>query len=77
MIGHVLVCILLASSACMSQDEIPTVRMIRAYGANNEMLPPIVMLNSELEHDVGSSYATIEFDLTAPTIPNVYARATH
>lgn len=77
MIGHILVCILLASSACMSQDEIPTVRMIRAYGANNEMLPPIVMLNSELEHDVGSSYATIEFDLTAPTIPNVYARATH
>ncbi len=77
MIGHILVCILVASSVCMSQDEIPTVRMIRAYGANNEMLPPIVMLDSETEHDVGSSYATIEFDLTATTIPNVYARATH
>ena len=77
MIGHILVCILVASSVCMSQDEIPTVRMIRAYGANNEMLPPIVMLDSETEHDVGSSYATVEFDLTATTIPNVYARATH
>ncbi|MBC8125322.1 MAG: DUF5103 domain-containing protein [Candidatus Kapabacteria bacterium] len=51
--------------------------MIRAYGANNELLPPIVELSGEAEPEVGSAYATVEFDLTASTIPNVYARATH
>ncbi|MCX6141177.1 MAG: DUF5103 domain-containing protein [Candidatus Kapabacteria bacterium] len=77
MIRHVLVGILLSASLCLAQDELPTVRMIRAYGGTNEQLPPIVMLDSEAEHEVGSPFATVEFDLAANTIPNVYARATH
>lgn len=77
MIRWVLVGLVVASTLGWSQDEIPTVRMIRAYGGNNESLPPIVMMDKDVDKNLGSEYATIEFDLTAQTIPNVYARITH
>lgn len=52
-------------------------RMIRAYGGTNEALPPVVILNAEKSGDVGSEAVTIEFDISAPSIPNVYVRIVH
>jgi len=69
--------LLIAASVCLAEDEAPTMRMIRAYGGNNEQAPPIVSLGDDRNPLVGSPYATIEFDLAAFAIPNVYARARH
>ncbi len=53
------------------------VRMIRAYGGSNEALPPVVVLSAEKGGDVGSNSVTVEFDVSASSIPNVYARIVH
>ena len=52
-------------------------RMIRAYGGTNEVLPPVVILNAEKAGDIGSSSITVEFDISSAAIPNVYARIIH
>lgn len=67
----------LGALACGAQEELPIVRMIRAYGGTNEQLPPIVMLDTESARTIGSAFATVEFDLSAFTIPNVYASVRH
>ncbi len=61
----------------MALEDAPIVRMIRAYGGTNELLPPVILLGNDASADVGSSHATVEFDVSARAIPNVYARAIH
>ena len=58
--------------------DVPRIRYIRAYGGDNEMAPPVVLMNNTNDPGtVGSSYATIEFDISSSIIPNVYARIVH
>jgi len=66
----------LSISTC-AQDGDVTLRMIRSYGANDERLPPIVVLKSSEANEVGSEFVTVEFDVASHSIPNVYARITH
>lgn len=60
-----------------AQDGDVVLRYIRCYGANDEHLPPVVVINSSESNDVGSEFVTVEFDVAAQTIPNVYARIMH
>ena len=77
MIGRLIVALLLFSTVVRAQDGDVTLRMIRSYGASDERLPPIVILSSTESNDVGSDFVTVEFDVAAQSIPNVYARITH
>jgi len=56
------------------------VRMIRAYGLDDERKPPIILLNNgglTLTSPLGSTYITIEFDIKADVPPNLYAKFYH
>ncbi len=77
MIWQFVCCLLLLSMHLQAQDGDVVVRMIRCYGANDERLPPVAVINSSESNDVGSEFVTIEFDVAAQSIPNVYARITH
>ncbi len=58
--------------------DVPRIRFIRAYGGTNEQAPPVILLNKVNDpQTIGSAFATVEFDIAAGTIPNVYARITH
>ena len=58
--------------------ESTQLRFIRAYGGDNELAPPVVLITETDDPSiVGSSYATIEFDIRSEIIPNVYARLVH
>ena len=60
------------------QLETTQLRFIRAFGADNELLPPIVLLSETDDPSiVGSRFTTIEFDIRSEIIPNVYARLIH
>lgn len=58
-------------------DDATIVRMIRAYGGTDERMPPIINMRSSDNQATGFPFATVEFDVSASTIPNVYARLTH
>jgi hypothetical protein len=63
---------------CRSEEFPAQLRYIRAYGADNEMLPPVVLLRELGEKtQIGSAYATVEFDVKSGTIPNTYVRLVH
>ncbi len=54
--------------------------MIRAYGGNDETLPPIVFLETPgttANLPFGEAYITIEFDVDAPVPPSFYAKFVH
>lgn len=66
-----------AETEAFNPDE-TVVRYIRAYGGSNELSPPIVLLSgNSTAAGIGSSVATVEFDISAPIIPNVYAQIVH
>ena len=69
------ICLFLLQGEGIASDVV--LRMIRAYGGTNESLPPVVVLNADKPGDVGSPSVTIEFDVSAAAIPNVYARIIH
>lgn len=77
MMGWLIGLLLLVSMRLSAQDGDVVLRYIRSYGANDERLPPVVILNSTESNDVGSEFVTVEFDVAAQSIPNVYARITH
>lgn len=77
MIWRLAVSFLVMSTYVFAQDGDVVLRMIRSYGANDERLPPIVVLNSSEANEVGSEFVTVEFDVASQSIPNVYARITH
>lgn len=53
-------------------------RFIRSYGADNEQLPPVVLISEGAVPEISASaYATIEFDIQSTVIPNLYARLIH
>lgn len=64
-------------------DEIePKTRVvfIRAYGADNENNPPIVLIRdgkSKINPQIGEEYITIEFDVDAPVSPSLYVKFIH
>ncbi len=72
-------CLAVASSTLLyGQESEVAVRYIRAYGADNELLPPVLLLNENSDPaQPGSAYATVEFDVRASHIPNVYVRLIH
>lgn len=74
-----LLCLCLLSTASAQVDEsFVTVRFVRAYGGTNEAAPPIVLMRLVDDPTViGSAFATVEFDVSASNIPNVYARMVH
>jgi hypothetical protein len=74
-----LIIFLSATLAAAQQPEPSTlVRFIRAYGGTNEQAPPIVLMRLVDDPSVpGYPFATIEFDVSASNIPNVYARMIH
>jgi hypothetical protein len=58
----------------------PQIRMIRAFGGDDEKEPPVILLNnpqSAIKAPIGNSFITIEFDIKAPVPPNLYARFVH
>lgn len=58
--------------------DTPQLRFIRAYGGTNEQAAPIVMLRGNgTAATVGAAFATIEFDVSAGIIPNLYAHIVH
>ena len=73
----------LSTSVALAQEDAidvdaPQLRFIRSYGGTNEMAPPVVLLQEVDDPSiVGSSFATIEFDISASTIPNLYALLVH
>jgi hypothetical protein len=84
----IVLCLLLCQGAAAAQDDgaslpaidvdAPQLRFIRAYGSDNEVRPPIVLLKEADDPSiVGSAFATVEFDISASTIPNVYATLVH
>ena len=77
MIWQIIFCLVFCSAQLPAQDGDVVVRMIRSYGAADERLPPVVVINSSESNDVGSDFVTVEFDVAAQSIPNVYARITH
>jgi hypothetical protein len=53
-------------------------RFIRSYGGDNEQLPPVVLISEGAVPEISASaYATVEFDIQSPVIPNLYARLIH
>jgi len=63
-----------------ADDERPVLRMIRAYGGTSEFQPPVVAIegpNSIAAPVIAQRFATVEFDVSAANIPNVYVRVTH
>ena len=75
--NHVIVILLLAITGVQGYGADVVLRMIRAYGGTNEALPPVVILSAEKGGDIGSSFVTVELDVSAASIPNVYARILH
>lgn len=62
----------------LAQETSATLRFIRAYGGNNELLPPVVILAQNVDPgQVGSATATVEFDISSSHIPNIYVRLVH
>lgn len=64
----------------VAQQEVTqaTVRFIRGYGSNNELLPPVLVLSENVQPgELGSSTITIEFDVSSSHIPNLYVRLFH
>ncbi|MBI5326097.1 MAG: DUF5103 domain-containing protein [Ignavibacteriae bacterium] len=58
----------------------PVVRMIRAYGKDDEKLPPIINLDNKkniANLPFGEDYVTIEFDVDASVPPSYYAKFVH
>ncbi len=75
-------CLLISIPASSQEGEIDLnasiMRFIRAFGGDNEMAPPIVLIgDADSDDRLGSSYATVSFDLRASVIPNIYARIVH
>ena len=59
-------------------EQSPTIRFIRSYGMNDELLAPVVLLGDiSIPSIAAYSFATVEFDVQCRTIPNIYARAVH
>jgi len=73
------VCVVFIVTPQISSSTDVALRFIRSYGANNELLPPIVSLGGASEDVQGyvSEFATVEFDLRSNNYPNVYARLIH
>lgn len=65
----------------VQEPDVCTMRMMRCYGARNELLPPIVLISTKdrraLSVDVGSTSVTIEFDLLCNVAPAVYLKFVH
>ncbi len=57
----------------------PQVRMIRAYGKDDERLPPIIINNTKNTANLpfGEQFITIEFDVDAEVPPGFYAKFVH
>ncbi len=57
----------------------PSVKFLRIYGGDNELLPPVVLLSndSNIETDIGSEYITIEIDVDSRSLPGLYAKFIH
>jgi hypothetical protein len=56
------------------------IRMIRVYGAQDEINPPVVLIQPDrnsVTAAVGEKSVIIEFDVDAPVPPNLYARFVH
>ncbi len=73
------VCVLAYAGALRgAPDGSVALRSIRAYGADNELQPPVILLapvGNALK--VGWDYATVEFDVQSSTVPNLYVRLIH
>ena len=72
--------LIVAVTVGSADDERPVVRMIRAYGGTSEFQPPVVAIegqNSIAVPAIAQRFATVEFDVSAANIPNVYVRVTH
>lgn len=72
--------IIVAASSLHAADDHAVVRMIRAYGGTNEFRPPVVAIQAPGSidaPDITQQFATVEFDVSADNIPNLYARIVH
>ncbi len=72
--------LVVAATVSWAQPPDPSVvvRLIRAYGGANEQAPPVVLMRLVDDPTVpGYDFATIEFDVSASNIPNLYARMVH
>ena len=79
-LATILAVIVAASAGINAQEEAPIVRMIRAYGGTSEFHPPVIAIegpNSINSPDIAKRFATVEFDVSAGNIPNVYVRIIH
>ncbi|MBN9398786.1 MAG: DUF5103 domain-containing protein ['Candidatus Kapabacteria' thiocyanatum] len=73
-------CGVLPGMAAQADDDATAViRFIRAYGSKDERMPPVVLMDSPTtsQQIIGAQFATVEFDVQAATIPNLYARLVH
>lgn len=71
---------LVVNTAAASDDDAPIIRMIRAYGGTSEFQPPVVAIegpNSIAAPTLAQRFATVEFDVAASNIPNVFVRLVH
>jgi len=70
-----------ASDTLWTGDHLPPlVRMVRAYGGDDERLPPLLLLAPVKERGtstVGSLSVTIELDIAASVPPNLVAVLQH
>jgi len=76
----VLTLVATAWSTAAAYDDMPIIRMIRAYGGTSEFQAPVVAIegpNSIAAPPVAQRFATVEFDVAASNIPNVFVRVVH
>lgn len=73
--------LLFAQGRLAAEDPVVQIRAVRAYGAGDERLPPILLIPSRsgsvAPGTIGSSQITIEVDVQSTNVPNLAARFVH